>query len=81
MPKGHAASSGGEEGVSLSVSCRGRHLVNHFKNWRLRKCRLRITAGQIRRAAGVISSLLLLKEKSNLQGKHQQDEFCAVFIF
>lgn len=71
MHKGDAASSGGGEGVSLSVSCRGRHLVNHFKNWSLRKCRLRMTAGQIRRAAGVIS-LLLLKEKNNVQGKYHR---------
>lgn len=81
MHNGNAAGAGGGEGVSLSVSCRGRHLAKHFKNWSLGKCRLRMTAGQIQRTAGFIPSLLLLKEKNNVQGKYHQDEFYAIFVF
>lgn len=79
MHKGDAASSG--EGVSFSVSYRGRRLVKRFKNWSLRKCRLRMTAGQIRMATGVISTLFLLKEKNNVQGKYHKDLLYAIFLF
>lgn len=54
--------------------------MNHFENWNFSKCRLRMTAGQIRRAAGVMPSLLL-KEKNNGQGKFHQDEFYAILVF